>query len=187
MATTNPNPKQSHIDGVTFVDAENYMGGKDPTITYEQIVLMQIKRCVEEGSKEMSGGYMKEKMTNKGMIEIYVPDQRQVYIQCINSLYDLMLPHFDEEIHNQLEYLEKRYIESKEDKIANLKLQIARSNDRRIIEKLKQQIITGYLDRDSLEARQLADELLELYRELYQELILLYTRKRFLLSESISD
>lgn len=171
----------------SFIDAEGYMGSKDPSMTYEQIVLKQIQRCVDEGNKEMVGGHISEKQTSRGLVPVYVPDQRQVYIQCVNSFYDLMLPHMDDVFEDKMDGVELLIKRRRADKIESLKKNMAIEKNPKGRAYFKEMIDSGFIDRDTIEARQLADEMVEAYREVFQELILLYNRKRFLLAEAINE
>ena len=174
-------------DDVEFIDAENYVPEPKGAKTYEQIVLEQISRCVSEGSKEMVGGYFREKATRMGIQEIYVPDQRQVYLQCIMSLYDLLLPFFDDIMNEYLKTFNNQLINIKESKIKALNEKVKYIDDGRLRWSIQQQIDTGYLDPDSVEAKQAMDEKLETYRFLYQQLLLLFGRKRYLMAQAIED
>lgn len=182
MAKLNETPDED----IEFVDAENYVPEQKGSMTYEQIVLNQINRCVTEGSKEMVGGYFKEKVARTGQsIEIYVPDQRQVYIQSINSLYDLLLPYFDEEMNNYVKIFTNQLLYIKQSKLELLKEKMNYTDDNRIKYQIQLQISSGYLDIDSVEAKQAMDVKLELYRFLYQQLLLLFSRQNHLMVEAI--
>lgn len=174
-------------DGIEFIDAENYHPTPKGSMTYEQIVLQQINRCVVEGSKEMAGGYFKEKVTRHGIVEQYIPDQKQVYIQCINSLYDLLLSYFDDEMKEFDEEFKSHMIGIKEDKIDKLKEKLKYLDIDRLRGQIQLQIDSGYLDPDSLEAKQAIDERMDAYRVLFQQLILLFGRKRYLMAQAIED
>lgn len=174
-------------DEPQFIDAENYHPTQQGALTYEQLVLEQVRRCIIEGSKEMKGGYFKEKMTRMGTQEVYVDDQKQIYIQCINSLYDLLISYFDEEFNQADLIFKESLIEIRENKIKDLKDKIQYTDDIRIKRQIQMQIETGYLDPDSIEAKQAIDEKIEAYRYLYQQLILLFSRQRFLIAQAIED
>lgn len=179
----------NNMDDVEFIDAENYMPTPQGALTYEQLVLEQIRRCISEGSKEMVGGYMQQKVTAKGLIEVYVPDQREVYMQCINSLYDVLLSFFDDTMTKDATTFKENLKDAKKAKLDFLRMQLETpqaQNDRRIRYQLQLQINTGFLERDSVEARMLMEEKLDLYRILFQELLLLFSRKRYLMAEAIT-
>lgn len=174
-------------EDIQFVDADEYHPTPPGAVTYEQIVLKQIDRCITEGSKEMSGGYWKDVETSKGAKQIYVPDQKQIYLQSIDSLYDVLLAHFDpmmvqadDEFHDLIKNI-------KDDKITKLKAQLVMTQDLRDRNDLQMQIHTGYLDPNSYYAKVTMDEKLQVYRGLFQQLLLLFNRARFLMSQSISD
>ena|SRR3972149_5105974 len=172
-----------------FVDAEEYHPQQKGAMTYEQIVLEQIRRCVVEGSKEMVGGYWKERESKGRTVEIYVPDQKQVYIQCVKQLYDLLMPYFetDKSILQDIKEFEAILKEIKESKIRLLKLELLKAVDLRVRNSLNTQINTGYLDNDSYYAKMAMEEKLDVYREMYQSLLLMFQRQRFLMSSAIED
>lgn len=172
---------------ITFVDAEDYRSQPQGAMTYEQIVLTQIRRCSEEGSKEMVGGYVKEKQTSKGVVEVYVPDQRDIYIQCITMLHDLLLAWFDDEMNKDVETFNSKLESAREQKVELLKQSYNATRDKYIRNQIVQQINTGFVDRDSYPARQFMEDKLQIYRYLFQKLMLLYGRQRYLMAQAIDD
>lgn len=155
---------------------EDTRPSEDGALTYEQIILRQINVCRIEGSKEMVGGYLKETTTPQGLKEIYIPDQKQIYIQSVKVLHDLLLPHFDTKMEEVLELFEKELEDAKESKIAILRDIFVETKDPKEKRKLKTQIDSGFIDRDNLLAKQFGEEQVEIYRNLFQELVLLYNR-----------
>lgn len=182
---------------VQFIDADEYQPTPQGAISYEQVVLQQIKRCVDEGSKEMRGGYFKQKQSARGTVEIYIEDQRQIYINSINSLYDLLINYFDDGFARSDAKFENRVYNIQQEAISLLKLKLKFIQEREINEgltstgslkmQLEMQIATGMIDNESYEAVRAYEKRIEAYRYLYQELIKLYGRKRFLMAEDISD
>ena len=73
-------------------DQESYRGQnkKKQTITMEQIILEQVKKIMELGSKEFKGGYYEESIiTIDGtpqVVKTYVEDGRQAYCNAVMSL-----------------------------------------------------------------------------------------------------
>lgn len=171
---------------VTFIDAENYQSGPQAPLTYEMIVLGHIRKCVNEGSMEMFGGYFKEKNTSRGTIQEYVPDQKQVYMRCIMSLQDVLLPFYDEEMAKDAQEFDAK-IKEIDDFIYKAMLtqtQGANINQKRAME---YKINLGYIDNESLEFKYAIDRKLDAYRWLFQRLILLFNRKRYLMAQAIED
>jgi hypothetical protein len=172
---------------VEFIDAENYVPQPKGAVSYEQIVLEQVKRCVVEGSQEMTGGYWKEMNTRHGIKEQYIPDQRQIYIQAIKSLHDVLMSFFDEEMIKFMEKFNEEIEAIRDEKITMLKEKFIKTDDMRIKHALQMQINAGYIDPDSAEAKQSIDETLDAYRILFQQLLLLFSRKRYLIAQAIDD
>ena len=172
-------------DDDIFIDAESgHYGNKNEGITYEQIVLKQIARTSEEASKEMKPGQL---FTNEqGKLE-YIPDQRNVFMQCTKTLYDLLQPHTDDLFNTADEAFdteEENIVDVINDLIDNeLKL----IKDQRIKNKLLLAKQTGYFDRNSIWFEHKMDKSLTNHRMLFQELIELFIRKRFLLAKSLES
>lgn len=186
-------------DEISFLDADEYSPTPQAAVTFEQVVINQIKKCIEEGSKEMKGGYYKEKHTKNGIMEIYVENQQEIYINSINSLYDLLLPHFDDTILKendekcQVEQFKTLLKKAKDniDELLKKQIQFLKENptintEKRVIE-LEFMLNTGYIEPNSYEAKVYTDEKLKAYRYLLQSLIQLYARKRYLMAEVIDD
>lgn len=77
---------------------EEYRGEKkSKKLTMPQIILEQIKRIAELGSKEFRGGYEKETITSidgqPQIIKEYVEDGRQSYCNAVHTLSVLMINH----------------------------------------------------------------------------------------------
>lgn len=171
----------------SFEDSEDWRGVPHGSITYEQIVLNQINKCVSEGSKEIRGGFYEQKRTSKGIIELYIPNQHEVYIRSVDCLNDLLLAYFDDEMEKASEELMKELAKRKEDKINKLKMSLENTRDARVKANIKSQIDTRYLDKDSFLAEEMKKEEYELSRELFRELLLLFNRKRHLMAEAIME
>ena len=74
-----------------FEDGEGYSGSKkNKTISYPQIVLLQLKACIDEGSKEMSGGGIRRRIIKGEVLEFYYPNQREVFINSCEMLKSLI-------------------------------------------------------------------------------------------------
>jgi len=81
----------------------------DERLSFREIVLSHLKRILEISSNEFRGGYYNEQIHGSYVSKEYVPDSRACYIQSVDSLFDVLLPHFDETMKNDSkEYLEER-------------------------------------------------------------------------------
>lgn len=137
---------------------------KDPG-SFREIVL----RCVEDAriqwSKDMREGGTYNVQTPKGVIPVYFPDQREVCQSVTETLCNLMIGKFDEEAKNKIGDLQKKINESTK-------------YYQDILESLKK----TYGQRSWQKAEEIADKrttnyILNLYREIFQELLLLFQRK----------
>ena len=83
-------------DNYQFI-GENFRG-KEQQLTIKVIALRQIQKIVNAGSVEFVGGYKKKIIHGDYIFEEYVPDTREVYINSILMLRDLLHPYFDNDI-----------------------------------------------------------------------------------------
>lgn len=149
--------------------------GNNKQSSYKEIVLKQIESCRVEGSKQMAGEssfYQKDNQGNFYMVHVY--DQKKIYIQCIKSLYDLMMRYFDDKFNEAMEL-----IESERNGLADkyIKLYIQREP----LEHLKKLALqTQTIQKNAIGSRilsELEEARFEIYRRIYQELLLLFDRK----------
>lgn len=66
--------------------------------TFKDIILQHLKRILELSTMEFRGGYNKETIVDNKVVMEYVPDTRKQYIQSIQSLSDVLVPRFDEDM-----------------------------------------------------------------------------------------
>lgn len=85
-------------------------------LEFKQIVLQHLKKILEISTNEFRGGYTITVGYNPSREE-YVPDMRKCYIQAVESLADVLLPHFDKEMREAerkyREQVDKAYAESR--------------------------------------------------------------------------
>lgn len=83
-----------------FVDAEAWVGGNLDKLSFRIIALETLRRIGTISGKEFRGGYWEERKVAVGgqitFSKVYVPDSRQEYINSVNYLADILVPHFDE-------------------------------------------------------------------------------------------
>jgi len=113
------------MDNIQFQNMDSWKGGSGKFgLTFKQIVLMHIDRCVRNGSVEWHGGYWNE-TGNNPTIRTYIQNSRDVYSNSIKILRALLLGYFDkkaeeedkklqEEITNKLKEYEKKEEKNKE-------------------------------------------------------------------------
>ena len=73
-----------HENEMQFEDTENYSNTKN---TYAEVILKHIARTIEEGSKEMTGGGTRTRILNGQTYDIYAPNQREIFINCVKMLH----------------------------------------------------------------------------------------------------
>ena len=87
---------------LTYLDAEEYQGNSfQKDISFKDLVMMQLKRILQNSNNEWRGGYWetKEIPVKNGMMSLvqktYVPDTREIYSNSIEALFDLIFAHGD--------------------------------------------------------------------------------------------
>ena len=140
--------------------AENFITNQHEGLTYSGIVHTLLNKITTElAVKEFRGGYKKPVILAGTPFMDYVPDSRAEYIQAVETLLDILLPRFDEEME---EYHSKYKEELKE-----------------LEEKLDgKEVIMGDDNHKSFIRSKV-----KLTRKLFQELNLLLDRKKYLKTE----
>ncbi len=73
---------------------DNFYNKKERT-SFRDIVLQHLKRILELSTLEFKGGYNHNVVRGNISEIVYVPDTRKCYIQAIESLADVLIPHYD--------------------------------------------------------------------------------------------
>lgn len=80
------------FDEIEFADSENWRGGG--TTKIQEIILRNFQKAIIEGSKEMTaGGGVVQRLVNGELIEVPVPNQREVFINSVQMLGTVLKPH----------------------------------------------------------------------------------------------
>ena len=153
-------PKDDPEDIV--IEPSGYSYSKDRKTSYADICLNQFKKCLDEGSKEMTVGGTRQRIIDGQIVEEIVPNQVEIYCKCVYSLRQAYLGRMAE--HKDLAI-----------KIDNLDKAIRRIKRQRDI-KIKE-INRDYLSKSDAslngsqskrdKARPLRNELLKKYNEIY--------------------
>lgn len=86
-------------DQIQFANMDSWRGGGSGKfgLTFKQIILMHINRCVVNGSVEWHGGYWDERGYNP-TIRTYVHNSRDVYSNSVKMLRACLLGYYDKKI-----------------------------------------------------------------------------------------
>lgn len=91
-----------------FIDAETF-GGKEAS-TPREIVLQHVSRIMQLHSSELCGGYTSQKMTKGGeVVETYVEDKGESFINAVNILHDFLLTYQDEKYKEENKQIKKEF------------------------------------------------------------------------------
>ena len=88
-------------EDIAFQNMDSWKGGSSGKfgLTFKQICLMHINRCVINGSVEWHGGYWQEKQASNYVAErIYIQNSREVYCNSVKMLRALLLGYFDKQM-----------------------------------------------------------------------------------------
>lgn len=114
-------------EDITFSNMDSWGGGGGSKmgLTFKQIILMHINRCVQNGSVEWHGGYWQEKQQQSGIERIYVNNSRDVYNNSVKMLRAILIGYFDSKMNEE----DKRLNEEYENKFKEFK----ESEDKKIV------------------------------------------------------
>lgn len=106
-------------EDVKFIDAEQYQGRGDEKISFRMIVLEHFRRICSLASKEFKGGYWetRSRSVTSGFVEVdkfYIPDSREEYSNAVDCLFDILFPHFDEQMQKEYEDYEANLEQEKD-------------------------------------------------------------------------
>jgi len=85
-------------------------GGNNFGLTFKQIIILHINRCVQNGSQEMHGGYWNTRGNNP-VTKTYVPNSRDVFNNSVKMLKAILLCHFDKKIEGNEKKLNEEFEE----------------------------------------------------------------------------
>ncbi len=111
-------------DNIHFTNMDNWKGNASGKfgLTFKQICLMHINKCVSNGSVEWHGGYYNE-VGNNPVTRTYVQNSRDVFCNSVRMLRALLLGYFDskiktsdEKLQDELSKLYNEYLKHKEPK-----------------------------------------------------------------------
>lgn len=66
---------------------------KKEEFSFRQILFKHLDRILEIATQEFRSGYIQKKIKEGFIEEVYIPDNRKRYIQSIECLFDILLPH----------------------------------------------------------------------------------------------
>lgn len=98
------------FSGIEVEDGEDYRGAE--ALGIKIIVLEQYRRCCIEGSKEMRRAGISNKIIKGIVVEVEIPDQREIFINSVKMLEIILAPELLQKEGNkylkQLEEIDKR-------------------------------------------------------------------------------
>jgi hypothetical protein len=67
-------------------------------VSFREIVLAHLSKILEISTGEFMGGFTKQVPHGNYIEHVYIPNSRKCYIQSVESLADVLIPHFDKEM-----------------------------------------------------------------------------------------
>jgi len=165
-------------------DTDEFRWRRKEPESHKEIVLRAIENCRKELSKDMREGGTYETETRRGVFPVYFPDQREVIINSVKTLQELMLWCFDEKAEEDIGKIEEKikgaydfflqkYIACewckplRDQAIATRTILVDVANPKdRVRSKVGEMLF-----------QEMHYYLVKLYREMFRELILLFKRK----------
>lgn len=117
-------------DDISFQSMDSYRGSKKfQYLTFNQIVLQHINRCVVNGSVEWKGGYWETVSQIKSGLAVtekrYMPSTLEVYNNSIRQLRACLMGYFDDKIKKTDSEIQERIKKlNKEDKLGRVEISI---------------------------------------------------------------
>lgn len=175
-------------DDIQVLNMDTWKGGGGTSkygLTFTQIIIQHINRCVLAGSKEMIKGFWQTKRDKYGNdIRSYEPDTRLEFINCVQTLKHILLPSFDDEAKKKTVILMEQINEANK---RCLKAEEVWFDDLNINAKKKTYHVKGFLNQDAVFFQQFINYKVDIYRMIFEELILLGKRLNFFEEESIEE
>ena len=151
---------------VSTGDSQSSGGGFNKGITYRDIVMSQLRRCVENSSKEMIKGFFIYNYSGPGHEKEpskYVPDTRKQLMRSIDVLHDLIFPKF------------------------NTAMKTKSADLYKAIQELRVESREYTMPTDGSSPRRFMEEILSLYRQLFLEMCIFLETIGWLADESGED
>ena len=80
---------EHNYDSIVVEDSENYSAN---SLGIKEIALEAYRKCFIEGSKEMTKGGISTKIINGKLIKMDMPNQREIFINCVKMFGILLTP-----------------------------------------------------------------------------------------------
>lgn len=148
-------------ENIQFPSMDSWKGSSGKFgLTFKQIVLMHINRCVINGSVEWHGGYWNETGYNP-TIRTYVGDSRDIYNNSVKMLRALLRGYFDKDI---------------------------KLRDKELKEEIDKLTVKYY--KETISKKQiykLRGEIIKFHIELFEELVMLSKRLNFFEEETTEE
>lgn len=177
--------EQTLSNDIQFTNMDTWHGGSKYGLSFKQIVLQHINRCVINSSKEMIKGFWETRRDKWGNeIRSYHPDTRHEFINTIETLKNILLPNIDEKAEKELKQCYGKINETKVSFINFEKksyMNLSHSSKQKIV------YMEGCLNQDGIYYHQFINLEVDVYRKIFEILIELAGRLNFFEEEEVED
>jgi hypothetical protein len=167
-------------------DVEGYGSQRDTAFSHQTLVMLSMRKVLENGAREMRSGWFEEKYDKNGNLSrTYIEDTRLVFISCVECCLMVMQCDLDEEAKSELKALFNKRddikkglndLEDKEWESLNqiIKLKLTQSGKGNI---------KGYFSKEKRFYQIYLEECVKIYREIFKSLTNLTKRLDFYVAE----
>ena len=156
-------------------------------VSYKDLIFMNIRKCIEAGCDEMREGYFNIKYDKfNNPIKTYISDTRKIFIECVETLKNILTPEIEEEdiikikeIFKNIEREYKKFCEQEKKDWNDAKNNLKSSWINKGIS-----FREGYLNKELPYYEDYMEEKVKNYRKLF-ELLLIFIKDRSVLETQI--
>ena len=163
-----------------IIEPEEWRNPQEQPFSFTSLIMSQMKRCLESGSKEMKEGYWDDMLDKFGNAKrTYHEDTRKTFIEAVRSLLALMEREYDDDATKNISVLKNKIEERKkfwlnEEWTWWTKLKIQQQQQ---LSKQGKSVIKGFFNAKLDFDNYFFDEQLQIYREILSEVGKLIKRK----------
>lgn len=174
---------ESWKDIVMVDDEANWDFSKEVSFSHPMLVMSAYSTAIRAGAVEMIKGFWEQRIDKQGnTINVHHPDTREVYINAVETLKNVMVADFDDEADEKMDKIYMSIYQMKQDAIqqemkwfASLPFQA----------KQKVSHMDGYLNENYVFYSNMMEDKVELYRKIFEQLELLIKRLKYFKKEPV--
>lgn len=174
---------ESWKDIVMVDDEANWDYSKEVSFSHPMLVMSAYSTAIRAGAVEMIKGFWEQRIDKQGnTINVHHPDTREVYINAVETLKNVMIADFDDEadakmdaIYSSIYKIKKEAVEAEDKWYESLPYQA-----RQKVSHMK-----NYLNENYVFYSNMMEDKVELYRKIFEQLELLIKRLKYFKKEPV--